>query len=56
MKTYVCKRMRMYTFLTKKGFEPYKTCVDKFNCNRLVWLYDDSDELQQAITEYYLTK
>ena len=53
MKTYVCRKIKLYAYLTSKGFVPYKTAPDKWNCKRLIWLYDDSEELQKAVSEYY---
>lgn len=50
---YVCKRIRLYDFLTNKGFKPFKQVVDKNDCKKYVWLYDDSPELQAAVSEYY---
>lgn len=52
-KTYVCKKIRLYTFLTERGFVPYDTVPDKWDCRRLVWLYDDSEEIRAAVEEYY---
>lgn len=54
-KTYVCRKLLLYNFLTSRGFKPFKTCADKFNCNRLIWLYTDTPQLQQSVTEYYNT-
>jgi len=51
--TYVCKKLKLYEHLTLEGFKPYKTAIDKWDCNRLVWLYDDCDRLQSSITKYY---
>lgn len=52
-KTYVCKKIKLYNYLTSKGFVPFRIAPDLFDCKRLVWLYDDCDDLQAAITEYY---
>lgn len=53
MKTYVCKRMRLYNYLSDKGFVFYKACRDKFNPEYTVWLYEWSEELEAAVSEYY---
>lgn len=53
VETYVCKKIRLYSFLTEKGFVPYKMVRDNKNPMYLIWLYDDSPKLQQAVTEYY---
>lgn len=53
MKTYVCRKLFLYNFLTRKGFEPYRVAIDKYDCKKNVWLYDDCKELRVAIEEYY---
>lgn len=53
-KTYVCTKMKLYGYLTSMGFRPYRTAPDLYDCNRLVWLYANSDELQDAVSEYYM--
>lgn len=50
---YVCRKIRLYDFLTKKGFKPFKQVTDKNDCKRLVWLYEDTPDLQTAVKEYY---
>lgn len=54
MKTYVCKRIRLFNFLSTKGFYPYKVDKDRRNKKYLVWLYIDTPELSNAVSEYYL--
>ena len=53
MNTYVCRKLRLYNFLTEKKFKPFRICADKFNPDRLIWLYTDSVELRDAVEEYY---
>ena len=53
MKTYVCRKLYLYRFLTKKGFEPFKVDIDKYDCKKYIWLYTDSAELKKAVDEYY---
>lgn len=55
-KTYVCRRVFVYEFLTRRGFVPYKTATDKFDCTKTVWLYDDSQDLRNAVEECYSTR
>lgn len=55
-RTYVCRKLFLYNFLTERGFVPYKVAPDKWNCNKLVWLYTDCDEIQEAVKEYYSMK
>lgn len=51
--TYVCKKLGLYNFLTDRGFTPYRVAPDMRDCRRLVWLYDDSDEIRNAVEDYY---
>ena len=54
--TYVCRKLFLYYFLTEKGFKPYRTVPDKWDCNKTIWFYDDSNEIRNAVEEYYSTK
>lgn len=51
--TYVCRRIRLYDFLSKKGFQPINVVADKYDSNRVVWIYKNTPELEAAIEEYY---
>lgn len=51
--TYVCRKLRLYSFLTDCGFKPYRAVPDMYDSSRLVWLYEDSDEIRDAVEEYY---
>lgn len=53
MSFYVCRKLYLYYYLTQRGFEPKSTRPDKFNCKKLVWLYDDTPELRNVIEEFY---
>lgn len=55
-RTYVCRRLRLYNFLTERGFVPYQTAPDKYDCKRIIWLYEDCKEIQNAVKEYYSMK
>lgn len=50
---YYVKRMRMYTFLINKGFEPTATIPDPNNYKFRWWVFDNTVELQEAIKEYF---
>lgn len=52
-KTYVCKKMRLMNYLSDKDFYPYRITRDKFNPKYYIWLYTDSEELREAIEDYY---
>lgn len=51
--TYVCRKLRMYDFLSKKGFVPFNIVTDKYDINRVVWIYKNTPELEAAVEEYY---
>ena len=53
MKTYVCKRLRLFNYLTTNGFIPFRQCADFKDNTKYVWLFADSPELQESITQYY---
>lgn len=55
-KTYVCRKLFLYYYLTEQGFEPFANRPDKFDCKKRVWLYNDSQELRCAINEFYAHK
>lgn len=55
MKAYVCRRLRLFTYLTEKGFFPYQMRADKHNSKFNVWLFIDTPELREVIEEYYST-
>lgn len=53
MKTYVCRKIRLCTYLLEKGFMYEKETVDVKNPNYKVWLFKDGHKLRNAIEEYY---
>ena len=55
-KTYVCRKLFLYNFLTNRGFRPYRTAPDKWDCKKTVWLYDDTPEIRNAVEDYYSLK
>ena len=50
---YVCRKIRLCSFLLKKGFEYEIEREDRNNSERKVWLFRSSPELYNAIEEYY---
>lgn len=50
---YVCRKIRLCSFLLNKGFKYERIDIDVNNPNRKVWLFKDSKELRDAIEEYY---
>ena len=53
MKRYVCRRLRLYNYLSQHGFRPELEQADKYDAKRLIWIYSATDELQKAIDAYY---
>lgn len=53
MKTYVCRKLYLYYYLTQEGFIPKTTRPDKYDCKKLVWLYDDTQNLRSAVERFY---
>lgn len=53
MKYYVCRRIRLLSFLQEKGFQYLIMEKDKYNPNYNIWLFKDTPELRIAIEEYY---
>lgn len=52
MKTYVCRRARLCSYLRGQGFSPYRVVPDKDNPVFDVFLFDATPELYTAVMEY----
>ena len=52
---YVCRRLRLFTFLQERGFQFISTMKDKDNPNFMVWLFAKTPALVEAVEEYYAT-
>ena len=50
---YVCRRLSLNIFLQARGFKPFAQRPDKFDSNKMVWIYGDSISLRLAVGEYY---
>lgn len=50
---YVCRKIRLCSFLLKKGFQYEFERADRDNPKRKVWLFKSIPELYIAIDEYY---
>ena len=50
---YVCKRMRLLSWLTERGFEAIRSQVDIYNPKYRVFLFEDSPELRKCVDDYY---
>ena len=56
MKDYVCRKINLYYYLTERGFKFINYRPDKYDCNKIVWIYRDSEELREAIEDFYAHK
>lgn len=50
---YICNRLRLFNYLFKKDILPKETREDYFNPRFKVWIYEPTDELCDAVFEYY---
>ena len=53
---YVCKKMRLCSYLLREGFHYIKIVQDKNNSKYNCWLFKRTPELMNAIEEYYLER
>lgn len=53
---YVCRKLFLYYHLTKEGFKPISHRPDKYNCDKVVWIYEDSPMLRDAVEDFYAHK
>lgn len=50
---YVCRKIRLCSFLLQKGFQYESERADRKDVNRKVWLFKSTPELYNAVEEYY---
>lgn len=50
---YVCRRLRLCSYLVENGFEILQTCIDKQNPKYNVWLFSDTKQLRDKVEDYY---
>lgn len=50
---YVCRSMRLLTYLLKKGYIYIRVDKDRKNPKYHVWLFEDTPELREEIDRYY---
>ena len=50
---YLCKRYRLYEFLTSEGFTCKQILTDATNKNYVNWLYDITPEFKESIEWYF---
>lgn len=54
-KPYICRKIKMLSFLAKVGITPFASRPDRDVPGRFVWLFNDTEELRLAIQKYYST-
>lgn len=50
---YVCRKLRLCTYLLKHGFEYVREAEDRDNPKYKIWLFVNTPELHIAIEDYY---
>ena len=55
MEDFLCTRLRMYTYLTEKGFTPKEVLPDANNPSYQSFVFDRTPELAAAVVRYYTT-
>ncbi len=53
IKHYVCRRIKLYNFLSDNGFVPESVRTDIYNPKYKVWIYVETDQLRSCVEEYY---
>lgn len=53
MKFYVCRRIRLLSYLLDRGFNFIETRQDRNNPKYKVWIFIDTPDLEKAIKDYY---
>lgn len=49
---YTIKTITMYTYLIKKGFKPIEIVPNIYIPDFVVWRFEDTEELHQAMNEF----
>lgn len=52
-KEYVCKRLRMYDWLTMRGWRPERLVTDIQNANYVNWVYKTNPEFNADVELYF---
>ena len=55
MKTFVCQKLRLCTYLVDAGFTPYRIEPDKRNPKYSVFLFEKTPALDMAVFRYFST-
>lgn len=52
-KEYVCKRLRMYDWLTMRGWRPVRRVADIRNANYVNWVYETNPKFNADVDLYF---
>lgn len=52
MDTFICTKFRLCKYLMDRGFLPYASKPDKFNPKYRVYLFEENEELNKAVSQY----
>ena len=55
MNTFICRRLRLCTYLVDAGFTPYRIEPDKRNPKYSVFLFEKTPALDIAVFRYFST-
>lgn len=50
---YVCKRLRMYSWLSRRGWKPIRIIPDIQNPSYTNWVYANTKEFKQDVRLYF---
>lgn len=50
---YVCRKLRLCSYLLKAGFHYVEEREDRWNPKFRVWIFEMSPELMNVVNEYY---
>lgn len=52
-KIYTCKRLRMYDWLSMRGWKPIRRETDLMNANYINWVYERTPEFDADVNLYF---
>lgn len=52
-KMYICRRMKLLSYLTSCGYKPISVIPDGYNPKYRCWLFIETPELLEAVDTYY---
>ena len=52
MDTFICTKFRLCKYLMDRGLLPYASKPDKFNPKYRVYLFEENEELNKAVSQY----